>query len=185
MRQLYGYHHVKFLTPFENACWAVLSQRTAIPAARKMKQALVDHFGGQVTVDDIAYGAFPEPEALAMVDTSELGRVLRHEQKAVYLSHVAAAFSRVDETFLRTAPYEEAEAWLRGIRGIGAWSASFVLLRELGHMERVPAGEARIICAVSRVYGNGRELTAEQVQTLADRYGQWQAYWAHYLRMAE
>ena len=27
IEQLYGYHQVKFLTPFENACWAVLTQR--------------------------------------------------------------------------------------------------------------------------------------------------------------
>src|SRR6266567_2490871 len=34
---LYGYHQVKFLTPFENACWAVLTQRNPMKIAQKSK----------------------------------------------------------------------------------------------------------------------------------------------------
>ena len=39
IQRLYGMHQVKFPTPFENAAWAVLTQRAPIPMARKMKQA--------------------------------------------------------------------------------------------------------------------------------------------------
>ena len=28
IKNLYGFHHPKFLSPFESACWAVISQRT-------------------------------------------------------------------------------------------------------------------------------------------------------------
>ena len=40
VRKLYGYHQVKFLTPFENACWAILTQRNPVPAAKEIKRAL-------------------------------------------------------------------------------------------------------------------------------------------------
>ncbi len=33
--QLYGYHPLKFPTPFENACWAVLTQRTPMAVATR------------------------------------------------------------------------------------------------------------------------------------------------------
>jgi DNA-3-methyladenine glycosylase II len=36
-RELRGMHHVRFPTPFEAACWAVLSQRTPIAMARRTK----------------------------------------------------------------------------------------------------------------------------------------------------
>ena len=36
----HGYHHVKFLTPFENAVWAILSQRTPLNVARSAKRKL-------------------------------------------------------------------------------------------------------------------------------------------------
>jgi DNA-3-methyladenine glycosylase II len=42
----YGLHQVKFLTPFEIAVWSVLVQRLAIPIAKKIKQALVERYGG-------------------------------------------------------------------------------------------------------------------------------------------
>ena len=35
---LYGYHQVKFLTPFENACWAVLTQRNPMKLAKKQNR---------------------------------------------------------------------------------------------------------------------------------------------------
>src|SRR3989454_1289383 len=39
LQSLYGLHQVKFLTPFESACWAVLSQRYPAGAAQRTKQA--------------------------------------------------------------------------------------------------------------------------------------------------
>src|SRR5437899_8328172 len=45
LQKLYGLHQVKFLTPFECACWAVLSQRNQLSAARRAKQALLESFG--------------------------------------------------------------------------------------------------------------------------------------------
>ena len=33
------------------------------------------------------------------------------------------------------------------------------------------------------VYGHGIELGREELKRLADRYGYWQGYWAHYLRV--
>ena len=47
--KLYGYHQVKFSTPFENASWAVLTQRNQMANAQRMKTALVERFGGSIT----------------------------------------------------------------------------------------------------------------------------------------
>ena len=34
VQRLYGYHQVRFFTPFENTCWAILGQRTPFAVAR-------------------------------------------------------------------------------------------------------------------------------------------------------
>ncbi len=65
LQKLYGLHQVKFLTPFECACWAVLSQRNQLSAARKAKQALLERFGTSLEVNGHVYRAFPEPGQLA------------------------------------------------------------------------------------------------------------------------
>lgn len=181
IQKLYGYHQVKFLTPFENACWPILTQRNRIPLARKMKDAIIEKYGGKLTVDGAIYTAFPEAMTLANVEHETLAGLIGHDQKAAYLLAAAHAFSTVDETFLRTGDYDAVSEWLLNIKGIGAWSATFVLIRGLGRMER-PAAEKMLLAAASNCYQ--RTLTEADLLQLASRYGAYQGYWAHYLRAA-
>jgi DNA-3-methyladenine glycosylase II len=180
---LYGYHQVKFLTPFENACWAVLTQRNPMKMAQKTKQALIEKYGNQLEVQGKVYRAFPEPIQIALADYDEILKFIGNDRRAEYLIATAGAFSEVDEEFLKSAPDEEVEAWLRNIKGIGEWSATFIMIRGLGRMEYVPLTETRLLEAASKVYGHGKELSREELKRLAERYGPWQGYWAHYLRV--
>jgi DNA-3-methyladenine glycosylase II len=183
LERLYGYHQVKFLTPFENACWAILSQRTSIPQTRTVKQRLMARYVDQATLDGDSYLAFPEPETLAQASLPDLATLTGHERKAAYLHAASKAFTEADEGWLRNGPYAEVEAWLRAIPGIGPWSAAFILIRGLGRMDRISLTERRLIEAVGRVYG-AAHTSDEAVLALAARYGPWQGYWAHYLRAA-
>ena len=183
IEHLYGYHQVKFLTPFENACWAVLTQRNPMKIAQQTKQALVEKYGSSLEVSGSVYWAFPEPMQIAVVDESELLKMIRNDRRTEYLVAVARAFSEADEEFLKTASDEEVEAWLRNIKGIGEWSATFIMVRGLGRMERIPLTEARLFEAASKVYGHGEELSRDDLKRLADKYGLWQGYWAHYIRV--
>jgi len=180
---LYGYHQVKFLTPFENACWAVLTQRNPMNMAQKTKQVLIERYGHQLEVHDHVYRAFPEAIPIAVSDYDELLQIIRNDRRTEYLIATARAFSEVDDEFLKAAPNEEVEAWLRSIKGIGEWSATFIMIRGLGRTEHVPLTEARLLEAASKVYGHGKELDREALKRLADSYGYWQGYWAHYLRV--
>lgn len=182
--RLHGYHQVKLLTPFENACWAVLTQRTPMVVAGAAKQALVRAYGHCLEVDGEAHSAFPEAAALATVLEDELAAEVRNARKGRYLAAVARAFAQVEEAWLRTAPYDAVEAWLRAIDGLGPWSAGFVLLRGLGRMERAPLTDRGLADAAARVYGDAPPMTAQRLGRLAERYGPWQGYWAHYLRAA-
>ena len=184
VQELYGYHQVKFLTPFESACWAVLTQRNPKKIAQRMKQALTRTYGGDINVQGSTYQAFPEAAQLVDASESELLTVVRNARKAEYLAAVSKAFHEVDEEFLRTGNYDEVEAWLRKIKGFGEWSASFVLLRGLGRMEQAPLSEKVLLEAASRQYGRGRDLTRSEVAKFAERYGPYKGYWAHYLRVA-
>src|SRR4051794_14493037 len=181
IQRLYGYHQVKFLTPFENACWAVLTQRTPIPIAKQLKQALVERFGASLEIGDQRYAAFPEPARLAAADPAALLELVGNPRRVEYLQAVSAAFAGADEAWLRAAPYAEVEAWLRAIKGLGTWSTTFVLLRGLGRMEQLPAGEARLGQAAAQVYG--RALSDQELAAVAERYGAYRGYWAHYLRV--
>ncbi|MFC4454817.1 hypothetical protein [Deinococcus sonorensis] len=187
LRRLYGYHQVKFLTPFENACWAVLTQRTPAPVARAAKRRLVEAYGGSVTTAHGRLWAFPEPADLADVGAPDLGALVGNARKGEALAAVTNAFLQVDKGWLRSAPSAEVHAWLLGIRGLGPWSAAFVLLRGLGRMDSVLLDDPQtvlareLLAAATRVYG---PVSVQVLQARAEAYGVWQGYWAHYLRAA-
>jgi DNA-3-methyladenine glycosylase II len=181
LQRLYGLHQVKFLTPFECACWAVLSQRNQLNAARKAKQALLERFGASLEVNGHVYRAFPEPVQLGEASKEEVKALLNHERREEYLGEIIKAFNQVDERFLRTADYDKVEEWLKSIRGIGEFSAKLILLRGLGRMEKLIV-EKRLIAAAARVYG--KPMTEQRLHVIAEKYGRWKGYWAYYLRTA-
>ncbi len=183
IQELYGYHQVKFLTPFENACWAVLTQRNPMNTSQRMKKSLIEAYGGSITIDETTYTAFPEAARMEHVSEDALTGVVRNARKAEYLVAVVKAFSEVDKQFLRTGDYAEVEAWLRSIRGFGEWSASFVMVRGLGRMEQFTANEKATLAAASRLYGHGKDLTQTEIGRIAEQYGQYKGYWGHYLRV--
>ncbi len=182
VQRLYGLHQVKFPTPFENACWAVLTQRMAMPIARKMKDKLAGAYGGTVELAGRRYTAFPEAAQMSS-DEGELEQIIGNRQKASYLAAVVAAFQQVDEGWLRTGDYDEVAAWLQDIRGIGAWSAKFVLIRGLGRLERILPDDQALLRAASTIYREA--VTPARLADLAQHYGDMQGYWAYYLRTAE
>ena len=181
VQKYYGLHHVKFITPFECASWAVLSQRYPMSAAQKVKQAIMKKFGTSLEVDHQPYRSFPEASRLAQASVEELMPLVRNKRRVDFLIGVAKAFSEIDEHFLRTAKYREVEDWLGNIKGIGQWSSKLIMLRGLGRMEKL-APEKRLFKAASAIYGHGGALTEARFNQIAERYGSSKGYWAYYLR---
>lgn len=180
VQRLYGLHHIKFLTLCEIACWATLGQHRPIAIARKMKDAIVRRYGASITVEGHEHWAFPELDRLIGVPVEEFETLTKNARCAQYLCEVVDALTRIDEEFLRTAPYDEAETALRRVKGIGPWSAGFILFRGLGRMERVSLNMRPFQLALAKVYQSG--VTLEQ---LSQRYGESLGYWSFYLRNAE
>jgi DNA-3-methyladenine glycosylase II len=183
IKKFFGHKQVKFLTPFEISCWAILAQRIPMKIAHKMKENIIKKLGGQIKVEGVDYHSFPEPSNLVAA-TNELPELVPNKRKAEYLSAVAEAFSKVDEQWLRTAPYDEVHDWLTDIKGIGEWSANFVMIRGLGRMEELSNIEPQLALDAGRIYsGKDESMINEEICQIAAKYGKWKGYWAYYLRI--
>lgn len=77
--------------------------------------------------------------------------------------------------------YDEVKKKLLDIKGIGEWSASFILLRSLGFMEDNPTKEKVLKNKVNDLYKNC-DIKSEEI---ANSYGNYVGYWAHYIRAYE
>ena len=183
VRELHGYHQVKFGSPFEAATWAIVSQRNRISTAKELHRSLLKTLGHNIRVEGREYWAFPDPQDVAPLGETDLPISLHSLRRGEYILDAARAFASVTPDFLQCAPDAELEEWLRGIRGIGPWSARFVLLRALGRYQGLPENERGLTRAVSLVYGAGMTLTPQDVERISNEYGRWRGYWAHYLRV--
>lgn len=176
--RLRGYHQVKFPSPLELLCWAILCQRVPVPVARGMKSALVERFGNAVPGTDLL--AFPDLQQLLTVELPELTDLIGNGRKAGYLHGSLRGFAEIGEEHLRAGPFDDVRDALLALPGIGPWSANFLLVRGLGRTERM-APDPEALRAASRVYGH--EIDESEFGRLAARYGIWQGYWGHYLRV--
>ncbi len=181
LQRLYGYHPVKFLTVFENACWAVLQQNNTTEVARHLKRQLLHHFGTVIQMRQIRIHVFPEPEDLAFANYFDICNLLNDDLKAEALQHLGRAFSDVNESFLLQSPYQAVFEWLINIRGMSAWAAKYILLNGLGRTEHALLADKNLINSAGRCYG---KLIYTGLATIAEQYGEWQGYWSRYLNIA-
>lgn len=182
VRKLYGYHMLKVLTPFEAACWALIQQRTPNGFAHKTMAKLSEHFGNRLTVEGTTYTAFPEARQMLHDPQARVLDATNNTRKTDRLLHLIRAFATADETFLRQGPYGDVARWLGNIKGLGAWSVDFIMLRGLGRTEHVPWSDTAMLGAISYAYTQGFEISMGAARELAERYGTYQGYWAHYLK---
>jgi len=174
----WGLHQVKFLTLLEICCWALLAQRVQRPIALRMKRALTEKFGGSLEVDGKTYSAFPDYAKLSLATSKELLEATRNQRAVQRLTSLLTTFDELDEDFLRTAPYEKANARLQKVKGIGDWSSQFILLRGLGRVESLqPINIRPLSDAIQKAYGQ-RGKTLDEINST---YGKWSGYWSLYL----
>lgn len=181
---LYGYHQVKFITPFENACWAILSTRNDMSTARKIKTELMLQYGEKLELGNLIFHTFPSPHKLIEVPVEKLSLIVGNDRRSMYLKAAIEAFSMINESELREKSYDEVKNWLLNIKGIGEWSASFILLRGLGKMEHLPFNERVLNRSIESLYNLNRNLDSPTIKEIASKYGKYKGYWAHYIRAA-
>ena len=168
-RALPGYRPCGFHSPYEAAAWCVLSQRTRVPVAARVRRDLIVAHG-----DD---GAFPAPDALIRaIDAGELDLLGR---KPDYLRAVAEAAltGLLNGPRLRAMPEESARRELLTVTGIGPFAADLILIRGANAQDILPRAERRLYAEISYQYGP--ESLLEEV---AERWRPFRSWAAVHLR---
>ena len=172
-----GLRPVYIADPFEALLWAIIGQQINVSFARKLKTALVDLCGRSF----LTYPLLPSPQGVAALDSELLRASQFSRQKIEYVLGVSeiVASGELDLESLRTQPCEDAVAILTSYRGIGRWTAEYVLMRGLASDDSIPAGDLGLRAIIGRAYELGRHATESEVRELAER---WKPYrgWASF-----
>jgi DNA-3-methyladenine glycosylase II len=161
--------------PFESLVTSITAQQVSLHAAFAIRNRLIERFGVRA---EQAY-AFPTRERLAAAEPEELASLGFSQRKAEYV--VGLARSDLDLAGLDALPDEEVKSVLTALAGIGEWTADWFLARHLARPRAWPAGDLGLRKAVSRFYGEGRDLSTEEVRAIGERFDPFQNLSAHYL----
>ncbi|MFD2627481.1 DNA-3-methyladenine glycosylase family protein [Oceanobacillus kapialis] len=166
---------------FEALVWAIAGQQINLRFAYTLKRRLVEHFGAKIEWEGEAYWLFPQPEDLADCTTETLRELQFSSRKAEYILGVAKMMrdGLLQQTELEKKNYQTLKKELRSIRGIGAWTADYVLMKSFRFQNAFPIADAGIHNALKQLLG--WKPTVEEIASIANNWAGWEAYATMYL----
>jgi DNA-3-methyladenine glycosylase II len=113
----------------------------------------------------------------------ELQRLKLSRRKAEYIQGIAAAALGESNGLeaLRQLPDAEVVEQLRQLRGVGPWTAQWVLIRALDRPDAFPLGDLALRRTVSQLYFNGADLDDTRLEEFSRRWSPWRTCATIYL----
>ncbi len=175
-------------TVFEALVTSIIEQQIATPVARKIESRLVRRFGEEVRVGKKTYCAYPRPEDLADASPAEFRECGLSARKGEYISDIARMVREGALDLESLGSASGPDFFVRElcrVRGIGRWTAEFVLLRGLHRLDTIPADDLGIRRAIGHFYCPGEDVSPARAREIAGRWGEWKGLAAYYLLAAE
>ncbi|MDR8391388.1 DNA-3-methyladenine glycosylase [Aliifodinibius sp. S!AR15-10] len=168
---------------FEALCWCVIGQQINLTFAYRLKRKLVETYGTFITYEGRRYYYFPEPELLAGLTVKELKELQFSRQKAEYIIGIANDFAdnSLSKKHLANMGSKQMVSRLMNIRGVGEWTANYVLMKSLRKPDCITHGDTGLQTAVSSVLDLDRKPKRDEVETVFDAYTGWESYLVIYL----
>jgi DNA-3-methyladenine glycosylase II len=173
-RQMYGLHPPQTASVYEALVMAVIGQQISGVVARSIRARVVQALGAPLAINGHTLSAFPTPEVFLGAGPEQLRRLGLSARKAEYIMGIAA---RAAEGALEHGPLsrmsnQEVIEDLTHLRGVGPWTAQWVLLRALARPDAFPAGDLALRRLISEVYFDRREVTEAEASAFGrERWG--------------
>lgn len=174
-RQFRGVKPPRFPTLFEALVNAMACQQLSLNVGILLLNRLTSAFGPSGPEQGALVHAFPTPENLASLDIDALTPLGFSHQKAHAIIELASAITgkklNLDE--LENLDNEAASDRLLKLRGVGRWSAEYVLLRGLGRLNVFPGDDVGGRNNLQRWLGLSETL---DYQGVCDSIAPWSTY---------
>jgi DNA-3-methyladenine glycosylase II len=158
----------RFPTVFEALVNGVACQQLSLTVGIHLLNRLAAARGRTVFNDPDGPRAFPGPQELAPLETDDLRRHGFSSTKARTIIETARAIVAGELDLEALERLEDAAAIerLTSLRGIGRWTAEYVLLRGLGRLHVFPGDDVGAHNGLRRLFGIDAPLDHEAVQRL-------------------
>jgi len=173
------------LTPtvFEAAAWAIMGQQVNLNFAHTLKNRLSENYGHPFNLNGNRYVLFPTPAILSRARLTRLRRLQFSTRKAEYLVGLAGMVARdeLDIEKLDDHNYPSGLERLLTVRGLGVWSANYILMRGAGLADCLPLGDSGLHRAIEKLYDLESRPDNEQVTAMAEPFRPYRSLCTLYL----
>lgn len=168
---------------FEALCWGVLGQQINLAFAYSLKRQFVESFGDSIEWNGKKYWVFPPYERIAQLTPTDLAAIKMTVKKSEYIIGIARLMANGDlsKEQLKKMDFKEAEKSLIKIRGIGPWTANYVLMRCLRFQTAFPIDDVGLINSIKSLRNMNRKPTKEEILELSEPWKNWESYATFYL----
>jgi DNA-3-methyladenine glycosylase II len=183
VKMLRGLHIPQALSLWEGLVLAILGQQVSSHVARRMRNLLVEDYGLALKDSGVTYHAFPRPEAFVKAGLEDLYSTKLSKRKARYIFEIAAALASQEIVLdsLRGLSDEEVVRTLTEIRGVGPWTAQWLLIRGLGRPDAFPHGDLALRRTMGSLFNNGSLFQPEEALNYSCRWSPFRSYVTTYL----
>lgn len=168
---------------FEALCWAIMGQQISLHVAYSLKRKLVISYGESIIFENEEYWLFPSPEKIESLSLEDLRELSFTQRKAEYVLGVAQIMTvgSVNRQQFDGLSLEQMEKELTDIRGIGKWSANYVIMRCLRHPDAFPLADVGLHNALKKILNRDEKPTMTEIDALAENWIGWRSYATFYL----
>jgi DNA-3-methyladenine glycosylase II len=169
---------------FEALCWGVLGQQINLTFAYTLKRQFVEKFGDSIEWNGKKYWVFPSYNRIAQLTPTDLADIKMTVKKSEYIIGIAQLMASGElskEKLLGVNSFKEAEKSLIKIRGIGPWTANYVLMRCLRFPTAFPIDDVGLINSIKTLSNMDRKPTKDEILELSIPWKNWESYATFYL----
>lgn len=169
---------------FEAFCWCIIGQQINLTFAHRLKTAMVQKYGTYVAHEGVKHYVFPRPEVLAELSIEDLKAIQFSKQKADYVIGLAKIFSEngLDIDALKNLPNSQKMIQeLCKIRGVGEWTANYVLMKTLKRMDCITYGDAGLLNGIKAICDLDQKPNRTELDEFFSGFDGWQSYLVFYI----
>ncbi|AWM19502.1 DNA-3-methyladenine glycosidase II [Bacillus subtilis] len=182
-RKFYGLRVIGIPDLFEALCWGVLGQQINLAFAYSLKKQFVEAFGDSIEWNGKKYWVFPPYERIARLTPTDLADIKMTVKKSEYIIGIARlmASGQLSREKLMKMNFKDAEKNLIKIRGIGPWTANYVLMRCLRFPTAFPIDDVCLIRSIKILRNMNRKPTKDEILEISFSWKKWESYATFYL----
>jgi DNA-3-methyladenine glycosylase II len=182
-RDYYGLRLLGIPDLFEALSWSIIGQQINLTFAYRLKKRLVEAKGECLRLEGEKHYLFPTPLAVSQVSGREFSDWQFSGSKAAYLVGVAREIlnGSISRDLLINLSPDEAYQRLLQLKGIGPWSAQYVMMKCLRTNTAFPVSDVGLQNAVKDQTGSDTKPSIQELTAFSHSWDPWQAYATFYL----